>query len=312
MAACLLLLGACAETQLAVHVAKEIQRHSGQGQGRSEGTYKVGKPYQVQGVWYYPRVDPQYDHTGIASWYGQKFHGRLTANGETYDMNTLTAAHKTLPMPTRVQVTNLANGRSLILKVNDRGPFVNGRIIDVSRRAAQLLGFYNQGTAKVRVTVIDDGAGTMVASKPVTPKEQRTALPALPRGSVTAQSLAPPSGIKQATPSPATAPTPVRVATAGGQSAGAGVNGSLAAVSQEAVKPSTIYVQAGAFALAENAAKLRARLAYIGPANVTNIFVKGQEIFRVRLGPIFSVEAADKVLRQVLGSGVSHARIIVE
>src|SRR5690242_12256883 len=118
------------------------------------GIYKVGQPYQIDGTWYYPAEDFNYDETGIASWYGEAFHAKVTANGEVFDLNALTAAHKTLPMPCIVQVTNLENGRSIELRVNDRGPFVRGRIIDVSRRAAQLLGFEGQGTTKVRVQVL--------------------------------------------------------------------------------------------------------------------------------------------------------------
>ncbi|MDX1580346.1 MAG: septal ring lytic transglycosylase RlpA family protein [Alphaproteobacteria bacterium] len=114
-------------------------------------TYKVGNPYTVGGVTYVPREDPTYDRMGIASWYGPNFHGRRTANGEIFDQNLVSAAHTTLPMPSHVRVTNLENGRSLIARVNDRGPFSRGRIIDMSRRAAQLLGFEGQGTAKVRV-----------------------------------------------------------------------------------------------------------------------------------------------------------------
>ena len=117
---------------------------------------KVGRPYQVGGVWYYPRQDPAYDETGQASWYGPKFHGRATANGERFDMNDLTAAHRTLPMPSMVLVTNLENGRSIKLRVNDRGPFVDNRIIDVSRRAAQFLGFERKGVARVRVQILDE------------------------------------------------------------------------------------------------------------------------------------------------------------
>ena len=116
--------------------------------------YKVGAPYQVKGVWYYPHVDYAYDQTGLASWYGEQFEGRLTANGEIFDLNQLTAAHKTLPMPSIVEVVNLQNGRALRLRVNDRGPFVDGRIIDLSRHAARLLGFERNGTTWVRVHVL--------------------------------------------------------------------------------------------------------------------------------------------------------------
>src|SRR6185436_8353681 len=99
----------------------------------------------------YPREDQFYDETGIASWYGSDFHGKATANGEQYDMETLTAAHRTLPLPVIVRVTNLENGRSLLVRVNDRGPYARGRIIDLSKRSAQLLGVYERGTARVRV-----------------------------------------------------------------------------------------------------------------------------------------------------------------
>lgn len=120
--------------------------------------FKVGKPYTIRGVTYVPRVDPDYDETGVASWYGPGFHGKLTASGGVYDQDALTAAHKTLPMPTRVRVTNLENDTSVILTVNDRGPFVGDRIIDVSRRAARVLGFLRQGTARVRVEALDSPA----------------------------------------------------------------------------------------------------------------------------------------------------------
>src|SRR5580698_1169108 len=119
--------------------------------GGGQGIYKVGNPYQIDGTWYYPSEDWNYNETGIASWYGEQFHGKYTANGEIFDLNQLTAAHRTLPMPTVVRVTNLDNGRSIEVRVNDRGPYARGRIIDMSRRAAQLLGFEGQGTAKVRV-----------------------------------------------------------------------------------------------------------------------------------------------------------------
>src|SRR5205823_14385385 len=99
------------------------------------------KPYQVNGIWYQPREDPGYDQTGIASWYGAQFHNRQTADGELFDMNLASGAHKTLPLPCIVEVTNLENGRMIRLRVNDRGPFVEGRIIDLSRQAAKDLGF---------------------------------------------------------------------------------------------------------------------------------------------------------------------------
>lgn len=115
------------------------------------GRYVVGKPHFTNGRWYYPAEDPAYDMFGMGSWYGRKYHGRRTANGETYDMFALTMAHPTLPMPSLIEVTNLDNERQLVLRLNDRGPFIEDRIAHVSWRAATLLGFDRIGTARVRV-----------------------------------------------------------------------------------------------------------------------------------------------------------------
>ena len=118
------------------------------------GVYRVGNPYMVGGRVYVPQDDPNYSAVGIASWYGEDFHGRATANGEIFDANSISAAHPTLPLPSYVRVTNLGNGRSLVVRVNDRGPYARNRIIDVSRRAAHLLSFTDRGTAWVRVEYI--------------------------------------------------------------------------------------------------------------------------------------------------------------
>src|SRR5580693_9758608 len=118
------------------------------------GTYRVGKPYTVAGRVYVPEEDVNYREEGLASWYGDDFHGRLTANGEVFDMASLSAAHPTLPMPCYARVTNLANGKSLIVRVNDRGPYHGNRLIDVSSRAAELLEFKGNGVARVRVEYV--------------------------------------------------------------------------------------------------------------------------------------------------------------
>ena len=115
------------------------------------GIYKVGRPYKIDGVWYVPKADPTYNRVGTASWYGEAFHARRTANGEVFDMNALTAAHPTLPLPSYAYVTNMENGRTLLVRINDRGPFVDNRIIDLSKRSAHALGLFNQGTGLVRV-----------------------------------------------------------------------------------------------------------------------------------------------------------------
>jgi len=124
---------------------------SGRPVPKGGGVYKVGEPYQVDGQWYAPREEPGYDRQGVASYYSTDFHGRRTANGEIFDMWALSAAHPTLPLPSYVHVSNLENGRTLLLRVNDRGPYARDRIIDVSQAAARYLGFENRGTGRVRV-----------------------------------------------------------------------------------------------------------------------------------------------------------------
>ncbi len=151
-------LSGCAETQFITHAGKIWGDGSTQQQTAVNPNvqYKVGKPYQIQGRWYYPKEDWGYSEEGLASWYGDEFHGRKTANGESFDKSALTAAHRTLPMPSLVRVTNLDNGRIAVLRVNDRGPFKKGRIIDVSHEAARVLGFESQGMARVRVELLTE------------------------------------------------------------------------------------------------------------------------------------------------------------
>jgi len=139
------------------------------GQG---GYRKTGKPYTIAGQTYYPLASATgYDRTGVASWYGRDFHGKLTANGERYDMHALSAAHKTLPLPTLVRVTNLENGRSMVVRVNDRGPFVKSREIDLSYAAAKALGYDEKGTTRVRVQALDGSSPYATSSSrgPIAP-----------------------------------------------------------------------------------------------------------------------------------------------
>lgn len=154
-------------------VPKKFSSGKNQSKGEKSRRPIVGKPYQIKGKWYYPQHDPTYERVGEASWYGADFHGRLTANGEIYDMNLLTAAHPTMPLPSYVRVTNLKNGSSLIVRVNDRGPFMNDRIIDLSKKAAAILGYENAGVTNVKVEYISeapvgyyDGAYLMASYTP--------------------------------------------------------------------------------------------------------------------------------------------------
>ena len=126
----------------------------GQPVPKGGGAYRVGKPYQVAGRTYVPQEDPGYKAEGLASWYGDDFHGRYTANGEVFDMNSITAAHPTMPLPSYARVTHLKNHKSIIVRVNDRGPYVGNRVIDLSVKTARLLEFYGQGVAKVKVEYV--------------------------------------------------------------------------------------------------------------------------------------------------------------
>jgi len=298
-----LTLGACSEATLIAHGAKEASRHFGDTQ--ELGRYKVGDPYKINGVWYYPAVDYDYDETGVASWYGPGFHGKLTANGEIYNQDALTAAHRTLPMPSFVRVTNLENGRSLVLRLNDRGPFAHGRIIDVSREAARLLGFYRQGTAQVRVQILERESreiARLAGARNVGP-----VVTAAPRPTVSTQVT-----VSAAAPEPqAAAPAPDR-ASAVALAAGAGPVPPSTDVDVGAPRPGTLYVQAGSFADPANAVRLKALLRPAGDASVTPAEVDARTFYRVRLGPARSVEEADALLQRVFSLGYTGARIVVE
>lgn len=291
-----LLASGCAESTLVIDQSKRINGES------QVAPYKVGQPYQVDGVWYYPAVNYDYDETGVASWYGPGFVGHSTASGETYDDNGLTAAHKTLPLPSLVRVTNLDNGRQIQVRINDRGPFVNNRIIDLSRRAAQLLGMEQVGTAKVRVQIMADesrqlalaaGAGQdAVATKPVAAPAPKVTTEALPG------STAPASA-------PAVQPKPVVMANVP-------VPQPSPVVVQQPVRPTNLFIQAGAFLQLQNADRLRARLSGVGAARVVPVQLGAQRFYRVRLGPIATVEQADAMLNQVIAMGNKDARLVVE
>lgn len=285
------LLGGCAETRLAIHAAKKLRPAPEQTQA---GTYKVGKPYRIGGIWYYPKVDYSYAETGIASWYGPKFHKRRTANGRIFDMNAVSAAHRTLPLPSMVQVTNLGNGRSLKMRVNDRGPFAHGRIIDLSRRAAQLLGFERAGTARVRVEILAD--------------ESRR-LASIARGG---------PAVAAATPPPARSSAPVKVTALPGPAvtkadlAAAVPEARSAGVSTVPVSGKTsLFVQAGAFIRRDLAMKMERHLAPIAPTQIVEAVVGDRRYYRVRLGPVATVNDGDRILDEVVRNGYPSARLVV-
>lgn len=240
------------------------------------GSYKVGRPYQIFGVWYTPREDFGYVEEGVASWYGSDFNGLPTANGEKYDMYAMTAAHPTLQMPSVVRVTNLQNDRAVIVRVNDRGPFAHNRVIDMSYAAAEALGFARQGTTRVRVEVLP-GPSRMVAQLARDGADPRTQTAAL-----------------------ATAPEV------------AGTYQVAASAYVPAVQDSNLFIQAGAFAQRDNAIRLSAALARFGSTRIDTVSAGGRDLHRVRLGPLESVAAADSTLSSLQRNGYSLAQIVVE
>lgn len=317
-----LFLTACAETQFGANMAKQITRDSGQ-----QGTYKIGNPYIIDGQEYFPQENFNYVETGIASWYGPGFHGKQTANGETYDQNELTAAHRTLQMPSLVRVTNLENGRSIVLRVNDRGPFSRGRIIDVSAKAADLLGMKKRGTAQVRVETLPaesrriaedarmgkDTRGYEIAlngnrptTETVTLYPDRTAL------SVQTASADDTIGAARVASVESVSLEPSRIQPVQGHIGAQGQFLPDPVVTQSAPVQTRIFVQAGAFANEGNALRLSQSLANVGNSKVYHSVVSGQNLYRVRLGPFNSVEAADAALAQVTSGPAPQARIVVE
>jgi len=303
---CLLVMAACAEVELVSHAAKQVQPAA---RTHGEGQYKIGDPYQIDGVWYYPKIDYGYRETGIASWYGPTFHGNTTANGEVFNQYELTAAHRTLPMPSMVRVTNLENGRSIVVRVNDRGPFKNGRIIDLSTRAAQLLGFQRVGTAKVMVEILEPESRRL-ASVTQSREAAGTAPEAVP---LVAVQSAPLDGAVNGSHAALPAPMPVAAATIQSDGRAPLIEPEPdGRVMQQPVRATNIYVQAGAFVVRDNALRLGARLSIFGPTSITESLKGRQRFYRVRLGPVDSVDDADRLLATLLQNGHKDARVVVD
>lgn len=253
------------------------------------GIYKIGTPYQIMGSWYYPRENTNYDEVGIASWYGPKFHGRRTANGEIFDMNLLTAAHPTLPMPVRARVTNLENSKSIIVRINDRGPFAKDREIDLSRKAAEVLGFRDKGTTRVRVQYLGrapmyDSAGRLIrgqeptsfiAEKPRTPDENKR-VAAAPVEQVEKQTL----------------------------------DGRTIADAPPPIASKRYAVQVGVFSNRFNAERLKRQLDQITPAEVSEAEINGETYYRVKVGGANVREDARQTRDMLVSAGHQDAVIV--
>jgi rare lipoprotein A len=320
-----MVLAGCAETQFGAHVAKSVMKDD-----QSKGTYKVGNPYLIDGQEYYPQENFDYVETGIASWYGPGFHAKQTANGEFFDQNELTAAHRTLQMPSLVRVTNLDNGRAVVLRVNDRGPFSRGRIIDVSSKAADLLGFKSKGTAKVRVETLPnesrriaqdaragiDTRGYEIALngnvRPTDPTQSVTYYPSPSAVSVSTQGAADTMQAARVASVESVSLSPSRIEPVQGHISNDGRFLPDPIVTRTASQQTKTFIQAGAFSNEGNAQALANRLGSIGQARVTPANIAGNSFYRVRLGPFQTIEQADAALQKILTGGTNNAMIVVE
>lgn len=289
----------------------------GQPVPKGGGRHKVGNPYKIAGRWYRPKEDPGYNRVGVASWYGDLFHGRYTANGEIFDMDALTAAHTTLPLPSYVRVTNLQNGRSLVLRVNDRGPYAHDRIIDLSRASARALDFARAGTAKVRVQYLgpapingDDSlerriyasqSWTRHASLRKPAKASRnTTLVAAVEKEVVADSIVVGS-IPKETNAPSVHDTWSTRSTA------LSVHKKT---SQIPARGKQHFVQAASFNNRDFAERLGESFADLGEVRVVPAQVAGKTWYRVRVGPFAERHEADQALRAVVETGMYDARLV--
>lgn len=271
----------------------------GQPIPKGGGSYKLGGPYQVAGRWYFPREEPGYDRAGLASWYGTDFHGRKTANGEVFDMNAITAAHPTLPLPSYAYVTNLENGRTLLVRVNDRGPYAHDRVLDLSRQSARLLGTEARGVARVRVRYA--GRAPLDGND----ARERQHVAAQPWAADARYAAAPRSGPRSAA---AVAPAPAAW-TPTSYRAGSGAGGQLPPV---AAPRGRHYVQVGLFRDGSNVARLRQDLAALGTVEVTPMPSGGATLYRVRLGPYAQHTEAQDMARRVAMRGASGAQVVQE
>ena len=296
----LLALAACSEVGLAIHLAKKVGNGvQGEMQQPSPARavpsgYKLGLPYEIGSAWYYPSYDPYYDRTGVASWYGPAFHGQSTANGERFDMNEVSAAHPTLPLPSRVRVTNLKNGRQLIVRVNDRGPFSGGRLIDLSRRAAQLLGFYNNGLAKVRVQYLG-----LDRLRPDAPRPAGRPILLAAKGT-------PSIALKPGRPEP-----PARAEATGSSPAGP-EQIPPTPTGAEAVDGTSkaLLVEAALLEGRDAADRLGERVGRLGAVAVEAERRGDRVVYAVRIGPVDSDAEAASILAKLTRAGLENPQII--
>jgi rare lipoprotein A len=291
------------------------------------------KPYQINGQWYYPKADPHYDEVGLASWYGYPFRNRRTANGEIFDQNLISAAHRTLPLPCIVEVTNLQNGRRVRVRVNDRGPFVDGRLIDLSKAAAAQLGFDRQGVTRVRVRYISAaeplpapgwmqastaGSGAAYGGNAYRPAPSYTAAPPTSADGFDSIEQAQPDGRIQPAPEPI-AQDPLAandaVTPVASWSSNAPISSAALPALSDTPPPAPpasggFAVQAGAFASRPAADRAAERLATAGQTSVLPIQRNGATLYRVTVGAFPDPGAAARARERVIDSGFSDAKVV--
>lgn len=316
LAAMLMFLSGCTEIEYASHLAKGPSNNISDREKylQQQGNFKVGKPYTVLGQTYVPRETYEYVETGIASWYGPGFHGSKTASGEKYDQREMTAAHRTLQMPSLVRVTNLGNGKSVIVRVNDRGPFSKNRVMDVSELAARNLGMIGPGTAKVKIELMADESKAIAAAARNGVKTNGVEVVMNQTGRLPDSYNQYRGGSYQVASNSNVAP-PVYAATAEGPVPGHINQGNFypdPVVTQQPVTNNNIYIQAGAFGSQENAQRLATKLSSLANTKVEPVNYGGRTLYKVKLGPLNSVQNADNVLNRVLASGQSDAIIVVQ
>jgi rare lipoprotein A len=262
------------------------------------------KPYQINGVWYYPKEDRDYNVVGVGSWYGEQFHNRRTANGEIFDMDIPSAAHKTLPLPSLVEVTNLDNGRRMIVRVNDRGPFVGDRVIDLSKAAAEELGYRRAGVAKVRVKYIGPAPkGVFDPPRQYARAPVRTETPE--RGFETIQE--PPQRVQVLAAKPETEWSPAPNLSAPPINPPDPVRPTAPAPA--ASKPG-FRIQAGAFSSRENAEKAVQQLALAGNARIEPIERPNGTLYRVLVAAGDDEGEAWSLRQRVEALGYSGATVL--
>lgn len=262
------------------------------------GIYKVGNPYTVMGQSYTPREDYNYSETGTASWYGDDFHNKRTANGETYNMNAITAAHRTLPLPSIVRVTNLENGKSIIARVNDRGPYVKNRIIDVSQKGAELLGYKNKGTAKVKVEIMAAESKALKEAMLSDTNTSKTYAAAMNRANNATAATAPKYEISQnATRQPLN--YTAEISSAASQSNHA----------YNTAQAGSYFVQVGAFSDYDKAKQMAESMSRFGNVSIYEAYLS-KNVYRVRLGAYQSRDEAMQILDRVLDYGHADVTIV--